>query len=96
VSSIRPLEKNDLTGVARLYGRTAPLPSIGRVRFIRPFRFTSDHLRPSGTRVLVHAWDPEVAAALAPGQALLPRMEGTWWMGHLVEPFTSSKAPSPR
>jgi hypothetical protein len=38
----------------------------------------------------------EVAAALALGQALLTRMNGTWWMGHLVEPFTSSKAPSPR
>jgi hypothetical protein len=45
--------------------------------------------------VLVHARDPEVTAALALGQALLTRMEGTWWMGHLIEPFTP-KAPSPR
>jgi hypothetical protein len=38
----------------------------------------------------------EVAAALALGQALLTRMNGTWWKGHLVEPFASSKAQLPR
>ena len=45
--------------------------------------------------MLVHARDQELAAAPALGQALLTRMEGTWWMGHLVEPFTTGAGPSP-
>ncbi|HEX8862462.1 MAG TPA: hypothetical protein VGC06_25895 [Actinomycetes bacterium] len=76
------------SGATLLRGRLEP-------RLFEPVARRRCYLRPSGTRVLVHARDPEVTAALALGQALLTKMEGTWWMGHLVEPFTS-KAPSPR
>lgn len=70
------------SGATLLRGRLEPLlfESVARRRC---------YLRPSGTRVLVHARDPELAATLTLGQALLTRMEGTWWMGHLVEPFAT-------
>jgi hypothetical protein len=76
------------SGVTLLRGRLEP-------RLFESAARRGWYLRPSGARVLVHARDPEVTAALALGQALLTRMEGPWWMGHFVEPFTS-KAPSPR
>jgi hypothetical protein len=78
------------SGTCLLRGRLEPL-------LFEPLARRRCYLRPSGSRVLVHARDPEVAAALALGQALLTKMEGTWWMGHLVEPFTSERpSPQPR
>jgi GNAT superfamily N-acetyltransferase len=39
-------------------------------------------------RMLVHSRDPELTRAILLGQGILTRMEGAWWMGQLVEPFT--------
>jgi hypothetical protein len=41
-----------------------------------------------GTGALVHSRSPEVLQAIRSGQALLTRLDGEWWMGHHLEPFT--------
>jgi hypothetical protein len=80
MSSIHPLEKDDLPQVASLYERV--MRSSSRTSGL------GAHL---GRMLLDHPWaDPEEHLL-----HVLTRMQGTWWMGHLVEPFTS-KAPSPR
>lgn len=43
----------------------------------------------SGYRALIHARDPRILHAIQAGNALLTRLEGEWWMGHHLEPFTS-------
>lgn len=44
--------------------------------------------RDSGVPALVHARNPDVAAAVQSSRCLLTRMDGEWWMGHNLEPFT--------
>jgi hypothetical protein len=81
MSSIRPLEKDDLTGhVRRLRFDGKPL----RLRYSEWFA-TDPAVRGRGMGALL------LRSCLAGPQDLTI----TWWMGHLVEPFTS-KALSPR
>ena len=47
---------------------------------------------PSGYRALIHARDCRILHAIQSGHALLTRLEGEWWMGHHLEPFTSPEA----
>jgi GNAT superfamily N-acetyltransferase len=41
-------------------------------------------------RALAHSRDPEIAAAVAAGDAMLTRMDGEWWMGHHLDPLPSA------
>lgn len=71
-------------GVAALQGRLEPL--LFEALAVRRCLF-----RPS-ERALVHARDPQVAAAALAG-GLLTRLDGEWWMGHHLEPFAASGPP---
>jgi hypothetical protein len=42
----------------------------------------------SGHRVLVHSKIPELLHSIYSGRALLTRLEGDWWMGPHLEPFS--------
>jgi hypothetical protein len=49
-------------------------------------------LHRAGYLALIHARDPEVLHAVQAGRALLTRLEGEWWMGHHLEPFSTQAA----
>ena len=49
-------------------------------------------LHRAGYLALIHARDPEVLHAVQAGRALLTRLEGEWWMGHHLEPFSRRAA----
>lgn len=49
----------------------------------------------SGYLALIHASNPEILNAIQAGKALLTRLEGEWWMGHHLEPFTTREARRP-
>lgn len=46
-------------------------------------------LHRAGYIALIHGRDPEVLHAVQAGRAMLTRLEGEWWMGHHLEPFTN-------
>lgn len=68
-------------GAAALQGRLEPrlLASLSTRRCLLHF---------SGYLALVHARNTEILAALASGRSLFTRMEGEFWMGHHLQPFT--------
>lgn len=41
-----------------------------------------------GDRALFHSRDPELASAIALHASALTRLDGEWWMGHHIEPFS--------
>jgi hypothetical protein len=49
-------------------------------------------LHRAGYLALIHAREPEVLHAVQAGRALLTRLEGEWWMGHHLEPFSEQAA----
>ena len=59
-------------GAAALYGRLEPT-------LVAPAVNAASHIRPSDGRLLVHARDPGLLAAVRSGDALLTRMDGEWW-----------------
>jgi GNAT superfamily N-acetyltransferase len=72
------------SGTAALQGRLEPLlfETLTRRRCL--FR--------QSEWALIHARDPEIVNAVLLGRGMLTRMEGEWWMGHHIEPFTSPPA----
>jgi len=49
----------------------------------------------SGYLALIHARDPEILHAIQAGNSLMTRLDGEWWMGHHLEPFTTPVAEQP-
>ena len=47
-------------------------------------------LHRAGYLALIHSRDPALLHAIQGGHALLTRLEGEWWMGHHLEPFTTT------
>lgn len=68
------------SGASAVRGRVEPslLASLGARRCV--LRYTGGSL--------AHSPRPEILAAVRRGQALLTRLEGEWWMGHHIEPFS--------
>lgn len=72
------------SGTAAVRGRLEPLLfEVSQRRCV---------LRHSEQALLHSRERPDVVSAIVLGEGMLTRMDGEWWMGHHIEPFTSGGA----
>ena len=75
----------------RGHARLTRAPRRASTRAVSERRYT---FSPGPPLALINSRDPEVLHAVRAGRALLTRLEGEWWMGHHLEPFSGAAAAS--
>ncbi len=75
-------------GAVAIQGRGEPrlLPTLDRMGVGLDY---------ASSYAVAHTKDPEIAAALHSGDALLTRLDGEWWTGFQQEPHHAAPAPPP-